>query len=89
MNTKTRRRPPIGECHSARLLRAFARASFAWINAQGKDPYPYYDLNRQSMSMWTAFAEEFGDDGLEHGGELCWAVSEPEAETIRSRVDLL
>ncbi|MEM7538871.1 MAG: FAD-dependent oxidoreductase [Chloroflexota bacterium] len=31
------------------------RLSFAWMNAFGKNPYHYFDLNRRSMDMWDRF----------------------------------
>jgi glycine/D-amino acid oxidase-like deaminating enzyme len=45
--------------------------SFAWINAFGKEPYPYHDLNRRSMEVWHRFAQGLqADVGLHWGGEM-------------------
>src|SRR5262245_61588412 len=47
--------------------------SFAWLNAFGKSPASYHELNRRSMDMWPRLAEELGlDIGLHWGGEMRW-----------------
>ena len=52
--------------------------SFAWINAGGKEPIGYHNLNRRSMEMWPRFAAAVGDDGdpdsvgLRWGGKVSW-----------------
>ena len=69
--------------------------SFAWINAGGKEPIGYHNLNRRSMEMWPRFAAALGDDGdpdsvgLRWGGKVSWE-SEPEAaQRLVARVRLL
>ncbi len=56
-------------------------ASFAWMNAHGKSPRHYHDLNRRSLDMWDRFVrilgQETGQDlGVTWGGELRWAATE-------------
>ena len=51
--------------------------SFAWINAFGKEPYPYHDLNRRSLEVWHRFAQGLqADVGLHWGGEMRWVHME-------------
>ena len=64
--------------------------SFAWINAFGKDPRHYHDLNRRSMDMWDRFARRLGTDiGLHWGGELRGVSTQRDAEELRGRVKQL
>ena len=63
------------------------RISFAWLNAFGKDPFHYHDLNRRSMEMWARFARRIGaESAITWGGELKWATTEAEAEALTQRV---
>lgn len=57
--------------------------SFAWLNAYGKEPYAYHDLNRRSLEMWPRFVRRLGG-GIEitWGGELRWAVTAAGAEAL-------
>ena len=45
------------------------RVAFAWLNAYGKTPFSYHDLNRRSIDMWAGFARRLGID-VTWGGEL-------------------
>jgi glycine/D-amino acid oxidase-like deaminating enzyme len=61
--------------------------SFAWLNAFGKSPASYHDLNRRSMDMWPRFAQDLGlDIGLHWGGELRWVSTPAEAKTLREHM---
>ena len=45
--------------------------SFAYLNAYGKEPRTYHDLNRRSMDLWDRFANRLGSEvGLRWGGKL-------------------
>ena len=69
--------------------------SFAWINAGGKPPIGYHNLNRRSMEMWPRFAAAIGDDGdpdsvgLRWGGKVSWESESAAAERLSARVRLL
>ena len=47
--------------------------SFAWLNAFGKSPRHYFDLNHRSMELWPRFVEKLGQDvGLKWGGVVTY-----------------
>ena len=61
--------------------------SFAWINAFGKEPRHYNELNRRSLDTWDRFARLLNADiGLKWGGHLTWAATDKDAEQLRSDV---
>jgi glycine/D-amino acid oxidase-like deaminating enzyme len=62
------------------------RVSFAWLNAYGKTPYHYHDLNRRSMEMWARFVRRLGRPiDLVWGGELRWSVTPAGAASLRAQ----
>ena len=64
--------------------------SFAWINAFGKEPYPYHDLNRRSMEVWHRFAQGLqADVGLHWGGEMRWVHTAADAKALQQRIQQL
>jgi len=64
--------------------------SFAWLNAFGKEPFPYHDLNRRSMEAWRRFAQELpGDIGLRWGGEMRWVHTPEDAQSLQQRIQQL
>jgi len=64
--------------------------SFAWLNAFGKEPYPYHDLNRRSMEAWRRFAQGLqADVGLHWGGEMRWVHTAADAAALRQRIQHL
>ena len=64
--------------------------SFAWINAFGKEPYPYHDLNRRAMEVWHRFAQGLqADVGLRWGGEMRWVHTAADAAALRQRIQHL
>ncbi len=67
-----------------------SRVSFAWLNAYGKTPFHYHDLNRRSMDMWERFARRLGGNiDLTWGGELRWSVTPAGAEELAARAKTL
>ena len=63
------------------------QASFSWINAFGKEPYPYHDLNRRSVEAWRRFAPSFtGRRRDAWGGEMRWVHAAADAEALLQRI---
>jgi glycine/D-amino acid oxidase-like deaminating enzyme len=51
--------------------------SFAWLNAAGKSPRTYYDLNLAGMQGWRRLNTEIGPDlPLQWGGSLTWGPAD-------------
>lgn len=64
--------------------------SFAWINAFGKEPRYYNELNRRSLDTWDRYARLLNADvGLRWGGQLTWTASEEEADWLSQNVSKL
>ena len=64
--------------------------SFAWINAFGKEPRHYNELNRRSLDTWDRYARLLNADvGLRWGGQLTWTASEEDADWLRQNVSKL
>ena len=64
------------------------RVAFAWLNAHGKTPFSYYDLNRRSVDMWAGFARRLGVH-VTWGGELRWAATAHGAEALAAQAEAL
>ena len=64
------------------------RVAFAWLNAHGKAPFTYYDLNRRSVDMWAGFARRLGVH-ITWGGELRWAATAHGAEELAAQAKAL
>lgn len=64
------------------------RVAFAWLNAYGKAPFSYYDLNRRSIDMWGRFAQRLGVD-VTWGGELRWAATDEGAAALAAQAEAL
>jgi glycine/D-amino acid oxidase-like deaminating enzyme len=62
-------------------------SSFAWLNANRKEPEAYHRLNAEGVAAHRELARELGGDaGYHEGGSLEWAEGgEPERE-LRERV---
>ena len=61
--------------------------SFAWINGFGKEPRHYGGLNRRSLDTWERFARLLDADiGLRWGGQLTWAATDEDAESLSQNV---
>ncbi len=64
--------------------------SFAWLNAFGKEPYGYHELNRRSMDIWHRFARDIQlGEGVHWGGEMRWVHTEADAAALRQRIQQL
>lgn len=64
------------------------RVSFGYLNAHGKTPFSYHDLNRRSVDMWAGFARRLGID-VTWGGELRWAVTTEGAAALAAQAEAL
>ena len=64
------------------------RVAFAWLNAYGKTPFSYHDLNRRSIDMWAGFARRLGID-VTWGGELRWAATTDGAAALAAQATAL
>ena len=64
------------------------RVAFAWLNAYGKTPFSYYDLNRRSIDMWAGFARRLGVH-VTWGGELRWAATDAGAAALAAQAEAL
>lgn len=64
------------------------RVAFAWLNAYGKTPFAYHDLNRRSIDMWAGFAHRLGVD-VTWGGEFRWAVTDAGAAALAAQAEVL
>jgi len=58
--------------------------SFAWINAFGKRPRAYFDLNHRSVDMWGRFGENIGvGSGLKWGGNVTYCSDNTSGEKLK------
>jgi glycine/D-amino acid oxidase-like deaminating enzyme len=64
-------------------------ASFAWVNAYGKSPYDYFELNYAGLKEHFRLANELTGKApwLHLGGNLAWAEDEGALAGLRRRVD--
>jgi glycine/D-amino acid oxidase-like deaminating enzyme len=86
----TRRQAAVTVLEGSRPGAGASSHSFAWLNAFGKDPFPYHDLNRRSLEIWRRFALELpGDIGLHWGGEMRWVHTPEEAQRLQQRIQQL
>lgn len=69
--------------------RGASAATFGWINANGKQPEHYFELNRDAMAAHEELARSFGEGTWLHGGgSVEWAAPEGAAALI-ARVEAL
>lgn len=54
--------------------RGTSGSSLAWVNANGKPPRAYHDLNVAGLRAWRAWADRLGGDWFRPGGSLHWAT---------------
>jgi glycine/D-amino acid oxidase-like deaminating enzyme len=67
-----------------------SRASFAWLNANKKQPRAYFDFSVEAMHEWRRLAGEFGRPSwFQPAGNLAWAISPRAREELVERVDRL
>lgn len=64
------------------------RVAFAWLNAYGKTPFSYHDLNRRSIDMWAGFARRLGI-AVTWGGELRWAATTDGAAALAVQAEAM
>lgn len=62
--------------------------SYAWVNANGKEPRAYYDLNRAGMLAHRELAAG-GAEWLRVNGNVEFAVDEAHQRDLRSRMERL
>ena len=71
---------------AAGLATRTSRVSFAWINANGKSPEDYFELNRAGLAEHAAFARTLGSaDWLHGGGSLEWADTDAGRDQLERR----
>jgi glycine/D-amino acid oxidase-like deaminating enzyme len=64
--------------------------SFAWLNANRKEPEAYHRLNADAMTAHEQLARELGGEaGFHAGGSLEWAEGGAEEQELRARVERL
>lgn len=72
---------------SSREPRGASAATFGWINANGKRPDHYFELNRDGMAAHYELVRALGDDSwLHHGGSLEWTAAHGDG-VLATRVD--
>lgn len=52
--------------------RGTSGSSLAWVNANGKPPRAYHDLNAAGIRAWREWAGKLGGDWFRPGGSLHW-----------------
>jgi glycine/D-amino acid oxidase-like deaminating enzyme len=66
-------------------------ASFAWVNANEKTPYAYFELNYAGLKEHLRLRDELpgGAPWLHLGGNIEWAEDEAKLKELRGRVERL
>ena len=62
-------------------------ATFGWLNANGKQPDHYFELNRDGMAAHGELARALGDDSWFHGGGSLEWTDAARSDALRARVD--
>jgi len=71
----------------ARPGRATTRSSFAWLNANDKEPRAYHELNHAGMRAWAALAARPGGEAwYRPAGNIEWAASAAGHARLTARV---
>jgi glycine/D-amino acid oxidase-like deaminating enzyme len=63
-------------------------SSLAWVNANGKPPRAYHDLNVAGIRAWREWSAQLGGDWFRPGGSLRWA-NPADAATLAEHVAML
>ena len=63
-------------------------SSLAWVNANGKPPRAYHDVNAAGIRAWREWADRLGGDWFQQTGSLHWA-DPSEAAKLAAHVALL
>jgi glycine/D-amino acid oxidase-like deaminating enzyme len=72
---------------AGRLLGGASLATYSWVNANGKQPRPYFDLNRAGMQEHLALVDELGGgEWLHRGGDIQWAGAAG-SDALRAKVE--
>src|SRR5829696_373208 len=62
-------------------------SSFAWLNANSKQPRDYFDLNVAAMHAWADLAVEFDHPTwYQPAGNLTWATGDAQRTELDARV---
>lgn len=64
--------------------RGTTSTSYAWVNANGKDPYPYFALNRAGLEAHHRLADQ-GGSWLGRGGHVEIAVDDAHRDDLARR----
>jgi len=73
-----------------RLGNGASHASFAWINASKKPPFPYHQLNVAGMNYYRRLQSELDQPRWLHfDGQVEWDASEGGADTLREKAGRL
>jgi len=75
----------------SRLGSGTTSASFAWVNANQKTPYDYFELNRAGLEEHFRLRDELplGAPWLHPGGNLEWTGDEADLEALGLRIERL
>lgn len=63
-------------------------SSLAWVNANGKPPRAYHDLNVAGIQAWREWSNRLGGDWFRQTGSLHWAYP-PQDPTLAQHVAML
>jgi glycine/D-amino acid oxidase-like deaminating enzyme len=70
--------------------RAATRSSFAWLNANDKEPRAYHDLNHAGMRAWAGLAARIGGEAwYRPAGNIEWAAGAAGHARLAARVPRL
>src|SRR4051812_5216617 len=65
-------------------------ASFAWLNANNKPPFPYHLLNVSGMAEHQTLRQEFGSaPWLNMDGSIEWATDDAVQAALREKIERL
>jgi glycine/D-amino acid oxidase-like deaminating enzyme len=75
---------------AGQLASGTSGASFAWLNANNKPPFPYHLLNVSGMAEHRALREEFGQTPWLHmDGSIEWATDAAAQDALREKIGRL
>ncbi|MGH2487302.1 MAG: NAD(P)/FAD-dependent oxidoreductase, partial [Ktedonobacterales bacterium] len=63
-------------------------SSLAWVNANGKPPRGYHDLNVAGIRAWREWSGQLGGDWFQPGGSMRW-TNPADAATLAEHVAML
>jgi glycine/D-amino acid oxidase-like deaminating enzyme len=75
---------------AGQLVSGTSGASFAWLNANNKPPFPYHLLNLSGMAEHRALASEFGSAPWLHlDGSIEWATDDAVQAALQEKIGRL